>query len=361
MNILYYHKDYDTPMYQWQHIHIIDELKHHDCNIHVFNPLRYNCNDEANKALLNHVKKTSPDLFMTPHTSKDIYIQTVESIKRMGIPTMLICFDNLYVPFVHYDIAPHFDLVWLTAKETKHLFDRLGCNTVFLPYAANPYIKTGNEEVDGIGFVGTPYGSRANMINLLTQNGIPVYCHCKRKGSSKTVTSEGEMSKVRIVYEFLRFKEGRRVLEGAIVNKLKKTAILDENDCLHLEESVPFEQLYNNYSKYSLALSSTAVRNTGVLKNPLNVANLRCFEIPMAGGIQLCRYTEEIASYFKENEEIILYKDNDEMIDKAKYYIDPKNSNIRKKIRQQARNRAEHDHTWWNRFSEVFDQLGIKH
>ncbi len=361
MNILYFYKDYDTPMCKWQHVHIIDELKHHRCFISIFNPLQYESSDKANEELIAEIKNNPPDLFISPHTSKELYIDTVLEIKKYSIPTMLICFDNLVVPFVHYDVAQHYDLVWLTSKETKHQFDERGCKTVFLPYAASPYLKRGKEEISGVGFIGTPYGSRSNMINSLTQNGIPTYCHCKKTTkTNETIHSESEMPRGKVVFEFLRFRQGRKVLEGAIVNKLKKSAILDENRYLHLENVVSPEELYQVYPRYALALSSTSARNTGVLRKPLDIVNLRSFEIPMSGGIQFCRYTEEIASYFKDHEEIILYKDNDEMIDKAKFYIDPKNNDLRKKIRQQARNRAERDHTWWNRFSVAFDRLGIK-
>ena len=41
MTILYFFKDIPIPMYQWQHVHIFDELERHGCSITVFNPLDY--------------------------------------------------------------------------------------------------------------------------------------------------------------------------------------------------------------------------------------------------------------------------------------------------------------------------------
>ena len=172
MEIVYFFKDFKVPMYQWQHVHIIDEMRVHNCNITIISPLNFESTEASNEAVLNYVKSHRVDLFMTPHNEHDLYIDMLKEIKKLGVPTLLICFDNLIVPFVHYRIGPYFDLVWLTSRETKELFDKRQCKTVFLPYAANPYLPRAKETVGGVGFVGTPYGSRANMINALTQMGF---------------------------------------------------------------------------------------------------------------------------------------------------------------------------------------------
>lgn len=270
---------------------------------------------------------------------------------------LLICFDNLIVPFVHYRIAPYFDLVWLTSKETKPLFDRLGVNSVFLPYAANPNLSRCEEAIRGIGFVGIPYGSRANMINTLTENGIPVYCHClKRDGENENegFKPRSLMSQKQVGLEFLKFRQGGKVIEGAIVNRFKRTAILDENGLLHKVQTVLPSELYTVYPRYALALSSTAARNTGVLKHPLHIVNLRSFEIPMSGGLQICQYTREIATYFDEDKEIIFDRSNDELVEKAKYYCAAGQERVKMAMRVAARKKRRlniHGFTDFQRYS----------
>ena len=370
MEIVYYFKDYKVPMYQWQHVHIIDELKRHNCNITIVSPLDYSTAEEANRALVKYVKHHSVDLFMTPHNEEDLWIDTLEKIKKSGVPTLLICFDNLIVPFNHFKIAPHFDLVWLTSKETKPLFDKLGVNSVFLPYAANPYLPRCEEKVNGVGFIGTPYGSRANMINALTEAGVPVYCHYLKKEKTNRISTDGNVKNpqpektknaFQVAMEFMKFPQGRKVIEGAIVNKLKKDAVLSENQHFHKEYVVPPTDLYMVYPRYSLALASTAARNTGVLKHPLYIVNLRSFEIPMSGGIQICQYSPEIAEYFEEDKEIVFYRMNEELVDKARFYCSSKQEETRLSIRKAAHKRAEEEHTWFKRFSVVFDLLGLKY
>ena len=364
MEIVYFFKDYQVPMYQWQHIHIIDELKVHGCNVTIINPLDFDNTELSNSSVLKYIHSHPVDLFMTPHNEQDLYIETLEKIKREGVPTLLICFDNLVVPFMHFKIAPYFDLVWLTSKETKSLFDKRGCKTIFLPYAANPFLPRTNESIKGVGFVGTPYGSRANMINSLTQNGIPVHCHCLKRETEEEVEDaplpHSQMSLPKVTVELLKFQEGRKIIAGAMLNKFKKNAILDENKWLYKESIVPVNDLYMVYPRYSLALSSTSARNTDVLKKPLPIVNLRSFEIPMSGGIQICRYSDEMASYFEDGKEIVFYRDTPELIEKAIYYCDDTQSTERKRIRQAAREKAVAYHTWYKRFSNIFSLFGIK-
>ena len=110
----------------------------------------------------------------------------------------------------------------------------------------------------------------------------------------------------------------------------------------------------------TMALTTTAARNTGVLRHPLSIVNLRSFEIPMSGGLQICQYTDEMAEYFEDGKEIVLYKTNDELIDKSKFYCSPNQESVRKKMREAARAKAVAHHTWYNRFAVVFKLLDIK-
>lgn len=366
MKILYYFKELDTPMYQWQRFHIFDELKQHNCEIEVFNPLKYSSIDEANERLLQYIKINKYDLFMTPHNEEDLYIETLELIKNKGIPTLLICFDNLIIPFYHKYICKFFDLVWLTSKETENMFKKWGANTIFMPYAANPYMfyPKKQDEINRISFIGTPYGSRANRINLLIDNGINVTLHSnlrKQSNELSKVTNKQQLKDyIKPAYNLSRFSIGRRVILGAFKQKFTKQRVLNlENKNLEIKPVVPLELLGESYSKYSLSLASTEARNTGILKKPVNIVNLRSFEIPMSGGLQICSYFDELAQYFEEDKEILFYRTEEEFIEKAKYYLRPENEKIRNDIKLAARKRAENDHTWFCRFKKVFDYLGL--
>ena len=115
------------------------------------------------------------------------------------------------------------------------------------------------------------------------------------------------------------------------------------------------------YSEYRLALSSTSYHNTDVLKNPVEVINLRAFEIPMSGGLQICRYNNYLAEQFEDGKEIIFYRTNEEFHSKVDYYLHKAKECEIAELKASARKRAESDHTWIKRFSIVFEILGINY
>lgn len=366
MEILYYFKEQETIMYQWQRFHIFDELENHDCHITVYNPLEYSTIDEANENLYAFIEEKNFDLFMTPHGSEDLFIETLLQIKQKGLPTLLICFDNLIVPFNHHKIAQYFDLVWLTSKETENMFTGWGAKVIFNPYAANPYyFKPHYEsEIERVAFIGTPYGSRVNMVNLLTENEISVSLYSNSSSDSQNVSKSKKpiLEYVYPAYNLIRFNIGRQVMLGAIKQKILGANRLNvDSEYLEIKPTVGLDKLSELYSNYALSLASTAARNTGVLKKPVNIVNLRSFEIPMSGGLQICSYFDELAEYFEEDKEIIFYRSNEEFIEKAKFYLKPENNNIRMKMKKAARKRAEDEHAWFCRFKKVFDYLGLKY
>jgi hypothetical protein len=368
MKILYYWAEQSSYMYQWQRIHIFDELERNGHKIQVFNPLKYESIEEANDSLLKLIKCgiIHFDFFLSCEGSDYLFKQTVELIKSIGLPTVLLCFDNLHAPFIHKKIAPSFDIVWLTSVETLGMFKEWGCNNViFQTYAANPYkFKPYWDKTDySVSFIGSPYGSRINKLNILSNAGVLCKVYSDSLVSEKSMGSELEklMSRkvIKHTINFLSFKIGRKILLGALKNKytLNKHQILNINEYLKPFPSVSFLDMQKIYSNSSLCLNITELRNTYVLSNPIHKVHLRTFEIPMSGGLEIASYTDELAGYFEEDKEIILYKSEMEFISKAKFYLDPKNEALNVKMKRNARKRAESEHTWMNRFNIIFGSL----
>lgn len=358
-------------MSQWQRVHFLDEISRHGVEIETFNPLSYNSLYEVHEALTLRLDAVHFDLFMSNQCNeKYILEETIEAVKRKGIPTLTIRFDNLVVPYQDKKMAPLFDLVWLTAKETKPLYDKWGANSFFAPYAANPYtFQYHRTEVldKSICFIGTPYGSRAIMINTLTNNGVSTDVYYKMKkvdvGDHLYLLPQHQCLKVRLreYCNRLKFPQGRKVMIGSILNKMLGQTKIDCNNNLHSFAAVPPSEQSFFYSKYALALASTSTNHTDILKNPLKIVNLRNFEIPMSGGIELCRYNPELAEYFEKDKEILFYNNNEELIDKALYYTQRASDKEIFSIKDAARLRAQNEHSWWNRFILAFELLGIKY
>lgn len=367
MKILYYFKDQDTPMYQWQRFHIFEDLSKHGCEITVLNPLKYSTVDNANSALIKHLASVHYDLFMTPHNENDLYIETLQNIRKKSIPTLLICFDNLTTPHFHKKICKYFDLVWLTSKETKYLFDKWGANSKFLPYAANPnlYIPQNNADILKVLFIGTPYGSRTKMINILLNNNIPVSLYANIVGPANNQNNKNHTNYKDLInsgLNMLHYPIGRKLLYASIKNKVFKQSVLNlKSECLETHPAIPLQLMMETYSQYAIALSSVANRHTGVLKHPVNIVNLRSFEIPAAAGLQFCSYNSELAEYFESGKEAVYYTNEQDMLEKARFYLSSQQTSLRQKMKLAARRRAENEHTWFCRFQKVFDNLGLKY
>ena len=363
MRILYYFACEESMMFQWQNIHIINEMEHHNHEIRIFNPLSYESLDEANDEVIKTLMSSKYDLLMSCHHGGILYPETVQRISRAGVPTLNFRPDNLVIPFYDKQSAKCYDLVWLTSKETEYLYKRWGCNTIFMPYAANPFALNpvnGQTEKTRICFIGNPHGSRIDMINFLSNKEIPITVHTQQrqiahKIFSAPVGSYGEV----LVKNNLRYPIGLKLTMGAIKEKLGKSEINTQNPNVLIEDPVALAELSRTYSTYSLSLSFTDANSTGVLKNPVKIVNLRNFEIPMAGGLQITMHSPEIAQYFEDGKEIVLAKSKEELADKAKYYLRPDNYDLRRKMKKEARKRAENEHTWNNRLEKAFQRLGI--
>lgn len=367
MKILYYFKNQNTNMQQWQNAHIIDELAHHNCQVEIFNPLEYESTDTANEEAVRKAISDHYDLFMTGYGDSDFCIESIKSLKKAGIPTLLICFDTLIAPYVYKRVCRHYDAVWLTSNINQYLYRRWGCtNFFFQPYAANPYVFRPHPEEEEIlesVFLGTPHSSRANMINNLLKAEIPVNLYGKT--SNTRIGNAQDISRRNILNttsRYLSFSVGRKILMANIIQNKRGTGVINEESMfLKTYPSVPdFGDIGKIYSRYALSLTCAPARNTIVLKKPIFGMDLRTFEIAMSGGVMFCMENEEIIREFEKDKEVVTYRDFEEMKEKAAYYLRPENKKIRDKLRVNIRRRAENDHSWFKRFEFVFVNLGIK-
>ena len=367
MRILYYVSIHEHVMQLWQRVHIVNELAGHGIEFEEFDPEHFTSEDHAIAALRSLLRSKRFDLFMTGYGQQHLTPDLFFELRTQGVPSLLFCSDNLLVPFEHLSISTHFDLAWLTSQETEYLFRGRGAKTIFLPYAANPniYVGASSTIVNRALFIGNPYGSRANIINTLASNEIEVDLYGGGIITSGDLMSVGFLTKngnqLKSVVNMLRFSVGRKVLLGKLKQKMLGSGGVVDSHYVHRYPGLSFENMYEAYAQYSLSLTSTAARNTGVLQKPVNVINLRSFEVPMSGGVQFCAYSNELADYFEEGREIIFYRSKGEMIEKARYFTSDRAFNDIRDIRRNARERALNDHTWTIRFNKIFTRLGIPH
>lgn len=362
MEIIYLIEGRQTAMRSWQGRHIIGELKLRSMLRSVIDVEDFEwltkLKDCVNKSKFEG--RENKLVLLTFLSDAYILQPALQLMSQKGVPSVLLCFDNLHAPYKHKHVANLFDLVWLTSCETEGMFKKWGAKKViFQPYAASPKIMQtlrSKKPQSTVGFVGSIYGSRVNQLAFLSEGRVPTRILTSRR--SDLVPSSGKngyfkLESWREAIQLLQFNVGRKLLWGKVANRWRQKEDFSRLNPKIEYREIGFEEMYSLFRNWSLTLNITELRNTGVLQKPVYKLHLRTFEIPMAGGLQLAAYTKEIAEYFKEDEEVLLYRDWQEMLDKAKFWLNPKRETQVEKMKKAARERALKEHTWMHRFSKV--------
>jgi len=80
------------------------------------------------------------------------------------------------------------------------------------------------------------------------------------------------------------------------------------------------------------AISSSKITFNMVRAEHGSVGSMKTFEIPACGGFMLTNWTEDQATLFEDGKECVFYNTMEEMIEKARYYLE--NDDEREKIRR---------------------------
>jgi spore maturation protein CgeB len=182
-------------------------------------------------------------------------------------------------------------------KLQKEIEERFNIPAIFLPFAyedselvyTDPnFIK----EINRVCFQGNPDQYRIKIVSLLAANGFPVDVY----GIGWEKTKLAKISNVQI----------------------------------HDIASRP--DFWRKNQEYRLQLNLFRQYNVGS-------HNMRTFEIPAVGGIQLTEYSDEQAKFFKEDVEIFFFRNEKDLVDKVDKILKMSDSEIRS-LRNNARKRS---------------------
>jgi len=380
MRIIHYCENPGGFMYDWHKFHMIDELRHHGHEIFYFNPIEHlgkkGTASEYAEVLIRYInsQKIKCDLFFATATDDTLDKNAISEIKRIGIPTINLSCDDLFLPFKIRKISSEFDLTWTTVKQNVNILKSYGAKICLQPWAANPYVykPVDTNESSSICFIGTPYGARSKHLKSLTNEGFDVRVYGKIK--SKEDVGEDQksmiyrtvsnlMPNISTTIELLRFGSGRMALHGSVKRLLSEIFIKEDYSFTENLKFLPgpsFEDFSKIICENAISLGSIELASTYKLKKPLLFIRLREFEVPMSGGIHIVNQCDELMEYFEPDKEMIFYNSKEELIDKTKFYLDEKRIELRKKIRINARRRSEGEHTWNHRFTKIFKHFNLK-
>lgn len=278
---------------------------------------------EMNAKLLRLVVFEQPDVAMF-----SLYTDQFEPelIRGLSKHTRTLCFfhdDTWRVEFSRF-WARHFDFFTTPDVYGERKCKALGLtNAIYFPFGCNQtlYRKLDSPKQHDVSFVGAWHPYREWLIKRLLREGINV----------KTA--------------------GYRWPSG-IVEHEEMVAIFNATRInLNISNSASWDARY-------LSKSPRALLNR--IRSPKSVEQLKArhFEINGCGAFQLSYYVEGLERHYAIGEEIAIYLDPDDLVEKVKYYLANESEAIM--VAQAGHERTLRDHTFEKRFKIVFDRMGLK-
>ncbi|MFG6486785.1 glycosyltransferase [Roseateles sp. BYS78W] len=246
----------------------------------------------------------------------------VDAVRRH---TRTLCFfhdDNWRREFVR-TWAPHFDFFTSSDYECHNKYVKAGLpHVIHFPFGANPrlYKPLNQPKRHDASFIGGWNPAREWLIGRLRKAGIQV-----------AVAGFGW--------------PGGIIEHDAMVRMFNETRInlnLTNSRCWDLR-----------------MLATHPVNGLRQLRSHKTAEQIKArhFEINACGAFQLSYYVEGLERAYRIGEEVAVYAEPDEMIDKVRYYL--ADNDLRERIAAAGLARTLTEHTFARRFDGVFAQMGL--
>ncbi len=261
---------------------------------------------------IDEIDKTTPvHIAFFYHSGRHISDELMEQLHDRGIRTAIMSLDDKHqfsYPIDPVTNEPHqlrvarqADLYWTTWKAGTQIVKQIGGNPWYNGEAANPYFyrPLGLERDLDVVFIGANYGYRGYFVNYLLKRGIPIECY------------------------------GNGWPNGRVSS--------EEMVCL--------------FNRAKVVLGFGGVGHMAEVKHLKG----RDFEVPMCGSLYLTSYNPELCDFFNIGREILCYSSLEECEELIVWAI--QNPDDCQTIRNAARQRSLHEHTWEKRLQSMFDVL----
>ena len=206
-------------------------------------------------------------------------------------------------------------------------------------------------------FVGANYALRAWHVSHLLKNGIDLHVYGPNWLPNKKIIHSHRLKRIKYIVDaiFQRYMHEKHKASANLANlDLWRSLLHRYPDNFH--PAVSDQELIELYSSSHISLGFLEVYEghdrTSVTKQHLH---LREFEAPMCGALYCTGYSDELAEMFEPDKEVIVYKNEHELIDKVSYYL--KKPAEAEAIRLAGYKRAITEHTYHLRYINLFKEL----
>ena len=288
-----------------------------------------------NSMLIETAENYKPDLLFSILFSDEIEQDTIRTITSSGIITLnWFCDDHWRFDNFSRYYAPHFSYVTTTASDSLPKYQEINYyNVIKTQWACNHFLyKPENkaQKIYDVSFIGQPHGSRRDVIQSLQLSGINIKTFGSGWSHSSRV-SQDDMIKI--------FSQSKINLNLSNASSNKKTfkGRLKKNS----RQFLPF----------SLWRHFLDVREEGQQIKGRN------FEVPGCGGFMLTGEADNLTDYYREGEEIVVFRSMKDLREKIKFYLHNDSERIR--VAENGYKRTVNEHTYAHRFADILNRIGF--
>ncbi len=320
------------------------------------------------------------DLFLSYFYNSHFDPVGFAEIHQLGIPTVNFYCNSIYQFELVSQIAAQAYFSWHAEKYARDSYLKVGANPIWVQMGADPKVYQPVSRVTRQAkacFVGQRYADRDRFIANLIQNKVPVSIYGKGWGFPDTQDSKHTLLKEESTYLGRKLPKAggmtgyanvisQNINNQGLISGLRRT--IQQFQYRHQSHTISpllssvacgfAENLCYTFSEYEVILNFSNVWADGRPGSELIPhVRLRDFEAPMCRTCYVTGYTDEIAEFYEIGKEIDTYQSPEELVDKTRFYLN--HPNEAEKLREAAYQRALRDHTWTNRFEELFQKIGL--
>lgn len=301
------------------------------------------------------------DLFFSYFVEGMVNSEVIEAIRGCGVPTCNFSCNNAHQFYLVEGLASHFDFNLHSERDARDKFLAIGANPLWWPMASNPkYFKPVKvPRTIEASFVGANYALRSKYVAYLLENGVDVHAFGPGWpwGAASAWRGQAKRAKYLLLAALARSPQ-RQYSASANLAEHDGRRRLAKMFPKNVHPPISDDELITLYSRSHISLGFLEVYDRHDPGRPVTQhLHLREFEAPMCGALYCTGYTDELAEMFEPDQEIVVYQNQFELLDKVRYFLSHPDRADR--IRQAGRARALKDHTYHRRYEQLFRALSL--
>lgn len=300
-----------------------------------------------------------------------LQVDTARALAGIGVAMVNFNVDMVNQWYRQLRTARYFTRMLCAHRTHMQQFTRHGAKPLYFPMAAPLPVPSQYQQepcwqpAAAVTFVGTPMPYRTRVLTDLLQHGVPLAVYGKfwqqQQQASPERSVEKTLNDIRY-YGLPRLRaEGIGSLLQVLRQRWQRTADSAAAETLPssvLHGFVPAGELNTLFSCSAVNIGFTRMVGDDPARSGSNQMKLRDFEVPMAGGFYLVEQAPDYDQLFKPGVEVETWRTPGELRDKIRYYLEhPAERNA---IAAAGAARARADHSWQQRFSTLFEELGLE-